>query len=129
MEHHASDLIRAAYEGVAFSLRHLLDALCQDKTPPREIAIAQTADLEWAALRASAYGVPLWMRPGYDPTALGAALVGLVAYGTYPDLETAIRLRVQPGILVPSVPDPHLSTRYERYRMLSALATETMRMS
>lgn len=122
--HTQADLIRAAFEGVAFSLRHLLDALCLVGIVPGEIIAASTDDPAWSALRADTYGVPLCLLPGYDPTALGAALIGSCALGVYPDLLTAVRTAVRPGQRVEPRHDPRLSDRYTEYRMLSQWAID-----
>ncbi len=73
MEHDQADLIRAVFEGVAFSLRHLFETLCSVGTPPPEISVVASLDTEWVRLRAALYERPLRLLPMFDPTALGAA--------------------------------------------------------
>lgn len=120
MEHDQADLIRAVFEGVAFSLRHLFETLCSVGAPPAEINVVASSDAEWVRLRASLYERPLRLLPMFDPTALGAALIGTVALGIHADLQSAVRATATPAERIQaSVRDGALHERYQRYLALS----------
>ncbi len=126
MAHGQPDLIRAAFEGVAFSLRHLLDALCSIGVGPPEIRSAPGDDRDWLRLRAAVYGRPLRLLDGGDPTARGAALIAAVALGTFPDLESAARAVIRLAERIDAQPDEALAARYAQYLALSRLILENV---
>lgn len=127
MAHRQPDLVRAAFEGVAFSLRHLLDVLCSLGTMSDEIRVVASHDAGWLNLRASVYERPLRVLDSLDPTALGAALIGACALNVYADLEQAARAatptsrRIEPG------DSAALRARYADYLKVSSLVRHTLR--
>lgn len=120
LEHDQAHLVRAVFEGVAFSLRHLLEALEEVCGQVQDIIrVGASNDLNWLKLRADVYDRPLCPLIASDPTALGAALVGACALGVYPDLVTAVQTAVTlDGDVHPS-PSSDLNARYQMYRTLS----------
>lgn len=121
LEHEQTDLIRAGFEGVAFSLRHLLDALeAVCGRVQQAIRVDASADARWLQLRADVYGRPLQTLEAVNTTALGAALVGACALGVYPDLASAVRATVTLDSTIAPEPSPALTRRYHAYRKLSA---------
>ncbi len=122
MEHRQTDLVQAAFEGVAFSLRHLLDTLSlSGGLTPGEIRTAPSTDLSWLCLRASVYDRPLRIVKTHDPTALGAALVAACALGVFANLEQAMRAVIRLGDQIQPQSSEMLSTRYATYLRVSTL--------
>lgn len=110
-------LMRAAFEGVAFALRHMLEQVERlTGRQPRLIASgADHAGSDWSQLRATIYQRPL-LRLERDPTALGAAILAATAAGLYPDLRNAVRSMVAPaGRAEPALSLDLYETRYRRY--------------
>ncbi len=92
-EHGAEHLRRAAVEGVCLQMRLLLDRVdrCYPIASVRATGGAFGSDL-WRDLMAAALDRPMVVVGGEDGTALGAAVLGLVAVGAAPDLESALVL-------------------------------------
>jgi xylulokinase len=125
-EHGPADLALAVYEGVAFSLKQLLEEAAVLGTRPR--AIASGTSLEpraWAQLRADVYGLPLRAPGAADLTALGAAILALVNRGVFSSLEEAVAARAAGTEHVE--PDPACSARYERLFRVYLAAMQALR--
>jgi xylulokinase len=123
LHHDRGALVRAALEGVACGLRDCADlVLGLDATQPR-VARASgggaRSDL-WLAIVASVLEMPIERLAVEEGAAFGAALMGGVAAGVWPDVDeaTASTVRVREVI----EPDPAWVPRYrelqERYRAL-----------
>jgi xylulokinase len=123
LDHRKADLIKAIFEGVAFSLRHVLDALDGLGTRPRIVRVAGefSTDRAWTRLRASIYRVPLAVLAQSDPTALGAMIIGAAAVGLYPDLLSAVAqvVSVQDTVLPDKKAVLHYNELYDLYRQMS----------
>jgi xylulokinase len=88
------DLARAALEGVAFSLRRILDAIERLLGPQHRILLSSGgADLDprWLEVRAATYGRTLVRLATPEPTSLGLLAVVTAGAGVYPDVATASR--------------------------------------
>ncbi len=118
MGHKRADMLRAVYEGVAFSLRHLLDTLASVGVRPTEVRVAAGTvdDRGWAAMRASIYRLPLIVLRQADPTALGTMIVAAVAGGIYSCIRDGMQELVTDGEVI--LPEEQLSDRYDSlYRL------------
>lgn len=123
--HDSATLAAGVYEGVAFSIHQILDAIL-DLGKERALAVAHVTsgtslrDRAWATLRASIYGRPLQSLQNGDLTALGCAMMTLVGMGVFPDPASAVQSVVRPAERVE--PDPHLrESLCARYARWSAL--------
>ena len=87
-------LYRAILEGLAFEARQSIDALKDiDGVPPIETIRAiggNTQNRLLMKIKASVYQKPIVANDMPEATALGAALLGGLAAGLWPDLETAL---------------------------------------
>jgi xylulokinase len=92
-----ADLSRAVLEGVAMSGRHVLEHVEKAAdTPMKALAFVgggARSDL-WAQLHADVLQRPIQQLRVHDSAALGAALLGAVGAGVYPDVETAAEAAV-----------------------------------
>jgi xylulokinase len=89
--HHASDLARGVYEGVAFSLMEILSAVRDLGVEPTQvISGTPLTHRGWGLLRADVYGLPLLFPEAPDPTGLGVALLELVNQGVFANLSEAV---------------------------------------
>jgi len=90
--HKKSHLIRSVLEGVSFNLRIILDAFREQGVGIKNMRIigGGARGVFWAQLLSSMYGMDI-LRPVYleEATSLGAAIVGGVGVGIFPDLGVA----------------------------------------
>ncbi|WP_405056371.1 FGGY-family carbohydrate kinase [Kribbella sp. NBC_01505] len=113
-----ADLSRAVLEGVALSARHVLEAVeqaCGTALSTVSLSGGGARDDLWSQLYADALGRPIERLLVPDSAALGAALLGAVGDGTYPDIETAAATTVQVDRTFLPAASPDL--RYDVYRM------------
>jgi len=107
-------MFRAVLEGLAMEARFAVDAMAAlpGAGAPRDIRVigGNTRNPLFLAVKASVYGRPLTVIDEADATALGAALLGGVAAGLWPDLDTALGAIDQPHHQV--APDPAWTRAY-----------------
>lgn len=89
LEHSRDDLIRAIYQGVGLSLRHVLDTIVEIAGPVHTIIETAGGEdaLAWRQMRADIYGRPLVVPASDDATALGTFILTAVALGVYDTIE------------------------------------------
>lgn len=86
-------LVRAVLEGLAYAFRYAVDALCdQTGLAPRQVrAIGGGSRNELLVrLKATLLDCPVTVLDVEEATSLGAALLGAVGAGVYPDAERAV---------------------------------------
>jgi len=89
LNHNVSDLTRALYEGLAFSIRAIYRMLAADLRPDLVVTGGILKSPVWLEIVADCLGKPLW-RPAVDESAVwGGVVLGLKAVGAYPDLAAA----------------------------------------
>lgn len=122
LRHDRGALVRAVLEGVAFGLRDSLDLVGELEGWP---AVARVSgggarSEEWLRIVASVLELPLEPVAREDAAAFGAALLGGVAAGVWPDVAGAVAatVRVRPPVEpVSAWIEPYRKAR-ERYRAL-----------
>jgi xylulokinase len=122
LRHDRGALVRAVLEGVAFGLRDSLDlvrGLGVQITSARASGGGARSEL-WLRICASVLGVPIERTVTDEGSAFGAALLGGVAGGVFPDVRHAVAAAVRTRDVVE--PDPAWCEVYEelqvRYRAL-----------
>jgi xylulokinase len=109
-------LFRAVLEGLAMEARLCVDAVAAlpGAGRPDEIRVigGSTRNALWLGIKAAVFGRPLTVIEEPEATALGAALLGGVAAGLWPDLPAALRAIAQPVRVV--APDPAWAACYDR---------------
>jgi len=98
LRHDRGALTRAVLEGVAFGLRDSLDLIAELGDKPQLGRISgggARADL-WTEIVASALELPLERVAVDEGAAFGAAILGGVAAGAWPDVHAAVRATVRP---------------------------------
>jgi xylulokinase len=122
VRHDRGALVRAVLEGVAFGLRDSLDLIAELGRKPalgRVSGGGARSDL-WLSIVASVLELSLERVAVDEGAAFGAAILGGVAAGTWPDVPAAVAATVRPGERI----DPVLEwveiyrSRRERYRAL-----------
>ena len=92
-----ADFIRAAMEGVSYSLLHNLD-VAKAAGAGSELLLATGGSANsrfWTQMKADVTGIPVSVRGSDNATNLGAALLAGTGAGFYPDLKTAAALTVR----------------------------------
>ena len=108
-------MFRAVLEGLAMEARFSVDAMSAlpGAGVPTEIRAigGNTKNPLFLRIKASVFGRPLTVIAEPEATALGAALLGGLAAGVWPDLATALGAIVQERRIVE--PDPDWTDRYD----------------
>ncbi|MGO4123581.1 L-fuculokinase [Inquilinus sp. YAF38] len=108
-------LYRAVLEGLAMQARLMVDAMAAlpGITPPTEIRAigGSSRNALFLEIKANVYGRPITVVDEPEATALGAALLGGIAAGLWPDLDAALAAIDQRHHTV--APDPALAERYD----------------
>jgi xylulokinase len=122
LRHDRGALVRALLEGVAFGLRDSLDLISELGGRPAigRVSGGGARSEEWLRIVASVLELPLERVAVRDAAAFGAALLGGVAGGVWPDVPAAVAATVRPREPIEPVPDwiePYRAGR-ERFRAL-----------
>jgi xylulokinase len=112
--HGPAHILRAVLEGVACSVRHVLTTAEADtgvRASQVRAAGGSTRLPLWNQIKAAVIGRELVLVPVVDVGTLGAAMLGAVAAGLYPDLAAAgpRMVRLGPGV----VPDRAVAALYD----------------
>ncbi len=113
--HTRKHLARAVYEGIAFCHRfHYERLLATRNDKPERIRLAGGAANSpmWVQMFADVMQLPVQTVPADETGALGCAIAGAVATGTYPDLQSAIdnMAPISPAVM----PNPELKEIYDK---------------
>jgi xylulokinase len=122
LRHDRGALVRALLEGVAFGLRDSLDLIAALGRRPAlgRVSGGGARSEEWLRIVASVLELPLQRVAVQDAAAFGAALLGGVAAGIWPDVPAAVAATVRPGGQIEPVPawiEPYRDA-HERFRAL-----------
>ncbi|HET7716571.1 MAG TPA: FGGY family carbohydrate kinase [Bauldia sp.] len=113
------ELYRAVLEGLAMQARLILDGMTglpgvAPPTGPPCLTGGGSRNRLLVEIKANVYGRPVTVVDEPESTALGAALLGGVAAGLYPDIESAVAGLERRDAVVK--PDPALAARYDALR-------------
>lgn len=117
--HRFPDLVRAVVEGLGLAARDCYSAM---GPMPEELRLSGGAARSSALRRvlAAAIGAPVRVSSREEAGAAGAAMIGAVSMGVYPDMMSCIAEWVTPALGQPEANDPTLSAlyaaQYETYR-------------
>jgi xylulokinase len=122
LRHDRGAIVRAVLEGVAFGLADSLDLVVELAKRPAlgRVSGGGAASDEWLRILASVLELPLERVAVDEGAAFGAALLGGVAAGTWPDVHAAVAATVRATERIEPVPawiEPYRSER-ARYRGL-----------
>lgn len=98
--HGKADLVRAVFEGIAFSHLWHVERLLEGRSRPEGVRLSGGAanSRVWVQMFADVLGLPVQASPGKEPGALGCAIACAVALGIYPDWQTAVRQMAPRGV-------------------------------
>src|SRR5690606_14511566 len=114
--HGKTDLARAVLEGVAYSMRYLLEAIQENKIPVHELRMGGggTRVAPWPRIFANVLGLPIDIPSDAQMGLLGSAMLALVAGRHYPDIASLSGQISRPIRRIE--PDPQaISIHDERY--------------
>jgi xylulokinase len=118
VRHDRGALARAVLEGVAFGLRDSLDLVCELGGRPAlgRVSGGGARSELWLKIVASALELPLERVAVDQGAAFGAAILGGVAAGAWPDVHTAVGATVAPRERIEPVPEWTELYRVQRRR-------------
>ncbi len=113
VRHDRGALVRAVLEGVAMGLRDALDLVLELGRRPAAARVSGGGSRSrlWLRILASVLELPLEPVEVDEGAAFGAAILGGVAAGVWPDVHTAVAATVRPRAAIEPVPE-----WIERYR-------------
>ena len=116
--HTRAHLARAVLEGTAFAMRDVVDRLAAlgVATDRLRIVGGGAKSSLWCEIRSAVTGRPAEILTSSDASALGAALIALVAAGKSPDVATASAALPLDLAQSEAAPDARYETAYRRYR-------------
>jgi FGGY-family pentulose kinase len=115
LKHTTGHIFRAIIEGIAYGTEHILRTFRQNGYVVEEMVVAggPTKSPLWMQIHADVSNVPLTFTAVPEGPALGSAILGAVAAGLYPDLQTAAdRMVNETGHIEP---DPERHEAYKFY--------------
>lgn len=117
LAHARGHLTRALLEGVAFSLRDVLEVMKPLAAADRLLAIGGGARSElWLSVLAAVLEAPLARTPVEEGPARGAALLGLVGAGVYGSVGEMLEATAPASDPLPGHPEPAYAAAYERFK-------------
>ncbi|MDA3630548.1 FGGY family carbohydrate kinase [Saccharopolyspora sp. WRP15-2] len=115
-----ADLCRAVLQGVAMSARHVLDPVeraCGFALPSLAFSGGGARSDLWTQIHADVLQRPIERLRVHDSAVLGAALLGAVGTGSYPDIATAAAATVAVDrVFTPAADADRLNPLFEAYR-------------
>ena len=125
--HTQADLRQAVLEGIAFSLKNVLDRIEGLAGPQKRITVGarELANPGWSKLRATIYQRQLAVLNTEEPTALGAMILAAVGIGVYANLAEAVRAVT--GLSGRVEPSPDTAEDYQRLYELYLDAADSQR--
>jgi xylulokinase len=131
IRHDRGALVRAVLEGVAFGLRDSLDLVAELGGQPAlgRVSGGGARGELWLRIVASALELPLERVAVDDGAAFGAAILGGVATGAWPDVHAAVAATVVPVARVDPVPEwvEVYRERRDQFRALYPALKEVVR--
>lgn len=121
--HNQAHMLRAVYEGVAFSHRRHIDRLLASRKPPKAIRMAggPVQSKVWVQMFADVLGYPVETVSARELGALGCAMAAAIAAGVYTDYKEAAKHMVRISERIS--PDPEKTEvyqkKYEKYISIS----------
>ena len=121
--HGTAHMLRAVYEGVAFSHRRHIEKLLASRQPPEAIRMAggPVQSKVWVQLFADVLGFPIETVDAKELGALGCAMAAAIAAGVYKDYKDAAKHMVRINSRVYPNPDrvEVYNKKFQRYMAVS----------
>jgi xylulokinase len=113
-QHTLAHCVRAVMEGVAFGMRDNFELFRAQGLRPASAALSGGAANSpvWRQIMAEVLGIPLYTVNTTEGAAFGAAILGAVGVGAFPDVPTACAQMIRPELQIKAESDG--VTLYER---------------
>ena len=113
IKHYQSHLTRAVIEGISFNLRQILEAIENNGKKMDEVIVTGviTKSDWWMQLLADMFGKKIMLNEPVDASAMGAAIIGMMATGKIKSFEEVKGLSVTSHSFYPD------KTLHERYKL------------
>ncbi len=113
-QHALPNLVRAVMEGVAFGMRDNFELFRAQGLRPESAALSGGAANSpvWRQIMAEVLGIPLYTVNTTEGAAFGAAILGAVGVGAFPDVPTACAQMIRPELRIE--PEADRVALYER---------------
>lgn len=127
--HTRSHFVRAALEGVAFSLRDTLTLFEELGVPVEAIRLGGggTRSPLWRQIQADVYGQPVALLEAEEGGAFGAALLAGTGIGAWPDVEAACAATIRVAKTVAPKDASVMNEAYKQYRRIYPALREIAR--
>jgi len=114
LNHTPAHLLRAALEGVALSVRHVMEATITQGAQVHEVRVfgGQARSALWNRIKADATNRPVLVPQVVEAGALGGAIVAAAGVGLYPSIWAAAAAMVR--IAARIEPDPRAAAVYDQ---------------
>jgi len=124
--HGRAEIVRAVFEGIAFTHKVHVDKLLASRTRPEAVRLAGGAAKSaiWGQIFADVLDLPVEVVEAEELGTLGCAMAAAVAAGVYPDLAAAARRMVR--IRQRIEPDPAAAAVYRRKYALYRQVAEAL---
>lgn len=123
MYHQKAHMLRAIFEGVAYSHKTHIDKLLSAREKPRAVRMAGGAvnSRVWVQMFADVLGLPIETVRVKEIGALGAAMAAFVAAGVFADYEEAAdsMVKISEGVLPDFNRHQIYKQKYEKYKAVS----------
>jgi xylulokinase len=117
LAHGRGHLLRALLEGVAFSLADTLAVMLPLAAPSKLLALGGGARSPlWRGIIGNALGLPLEKPALEEGPARGAAILGLIGAGLYPDVASALAATAPASSSIEVAADGALAAAYRRFQ-------------
>jgi xylulokinase len=118
LAHTRGHMVRAMLEGVAFSLRQTLAAMTPLAKAEKLLSVGGGSRSHlWLAMVGNALGLPLEQPALEEGPARGAAILGLVGAGVYPNVAAALSATAPTTTPLELAPDASLGAAFERFEI------------
>ena len=119
-KHTANDLMRSAFEGTVYALKHILDRI-ESLVGVQDLITVSAREYEnapWLRLRANIYERPLALLRSTEPTGLGAMILAAVGIGFFASLQDAVEniAAVDRTLMPETETAPYYRRSYGNYR-------------
>jgi FGGY-family pentulose kinase len=135
LKHTTGHMFRAIMEGIAYGTEHILRTFRDNGYVVEEMVAAggPTKSALWMQIHADVSNVPITLTEVPDGPALGSAILGAVAAGLFPDIQSAAKQMVHVRSRIEPNPATHQAYRFyvdqyiKTYPPLQPLIHETVR--
>lgn len=130
LNHTPAHMYRAIIESICYGTETIIDVFRKSGFTPKEIVVSGGAVKSrfWLQTHADVSNVPITVPKVTEGPCLGSAILGAVAGGVYPDIQTAAENMTSVDYVIKPDPEKHKQYQfyYEKYKEFYHLAKDWM---